>query len=88
MKDCEEWVPKYQIRGFKYGLVSSALVYTAFPVIRRQPFYKRFAISMVPMYYFMAWGHTWGHENFWRRAKEVVVTYEIMSGTRNKFTMK
>ncbi len=43
---------------------------------------------MLPMYYFMKWGHTWGHENFWRRAKEVVVTYEIYSGTRSKFTMK
>ena len=49
---------------------------------------KRFAFSMLPMVFFMKWGHTWGHENFWRRAKEVVVTYEILAGTRSKFTMK
>ena len=88
LMDCEDWIPRYQLRGFKYGLLSSSLVYLFFPVIRRQPFTRRFAFSMMPMFYFMKWGHTWGHENFWRRAKEVVVTYEIMNANRSKFTMK
>ena len=88
LKECEEWIPKYQLRGFKYGLVTSTFTYLCFPVVRKQPFAKRFLISMLPMYYFMKWGHTWGHENYWRRAKEVVVTYEILVGTRSKFTMK
>ena len=88
LKDCEEWIPKYQFRGFKYGLLTSALTYTCFPVIRRLPFVRRFFISMIPMAYFMKWGYVWGHENFWRRAKEVVVSYEILAGTRSKFTMK
>ena len=88
LKDCEDWVPRYQYRGFKYGLLSSTLVYLFFPVVRRQPFVRRFAFSMIPMYYFLAWGHVWGHENMWRRAKEVVVTYEILAGARSKFTMK
>tara|TARA_B110001450_G_scaffold161686_1_gene150683 strand:+ start:100 stop:582 length:483 start_codon:yes stop_codon:yes gene_type:complete len=88
LKDCEDWIPRYQYRGFKYGLATSAITYCFFPIIRKQPFTRRFLISTLPMMYFMKWGHTWGHENFWRRAKEVVVTYEIMTGTRNKFTMK
>ena len=88
LKDCEEWIPRYQYRGFKYGLLSSVLVYNLFPVIRRLPFARRFTISCLPMFYFMKWGWTWGHENFWRRAKEVVVTYEIFCGVRSKFTMK
>ena len=88
LKECEEWIPRYQLRGFKYGLVTSSLTYAFFPVIRRQLFTRRFAFSMLPMFYFMKWGHTWGHENFWRRAKEVIVTYEMISGTRSKFTMK
>ena len=88
LASCQEWVPKYQLRGFKYGMVSSTAVFFLFPVVRRQSFLRRFAFSMIPMYFFMAWGHTWGHENMWRRAKEVVVTYEIMAGTRSKFTMK
>ena len=88
LKDCEDWIPRYQYRGFKYGLFSSSAVYLFFPVVRRQPFVKRIAFSALPMIYFMKWGHTWGHENFWRRAKEVVVTYEILAGTRSKFTMK
>uniref|UniRef100_A0A7S3CJF6 Uncharacterized protein n=1 Tax=Strombidium rassoulzadegani TaxID=1082188 RepID=A0A7S3CJF6_9SPIT len=88
LRECQEWIPRYQYRGFKYGLISSSLTYLFFPVVRRQPFVKRFAISMLPMFYFLKWGYTWGHENFWRRAKEVVVTYEIYAGTRSKFTMK
>ena len=83
-----DWIPKYQLRGFKYGLVSSTFVFFFFPVVRRAPFVQRFAFSMLPMVFFMKWGYTWGHENFWRRAKEVVVTYEIYSGVRSKFTMK
>ena len=88
LKECEAWIPKYQYRGFKYGLATSTFVFLCWPVVRRQGFVRRFAISMLPMFYFMKWGHTWGHENFWRRAKEVVVTYEILAGTRSKFTMK
>ena len=88
LEECQDWVPRYQYRGFKYGLVTSIFTYTFFPVIRKQPFVRRFAFSMLPMFYFMKWGHTWGHENMWRRAKEVVVTYEILAGTRSKFTMK
>ena len=88
LRDTLGWVPRYQYRGFKYGLVFSSATYLFFPVIRKQPLPKRFAISMLPMFYFMKWGHTWGHENFWRRAKEVVVTYEIIAGTRSKYTMK
>jgi len=88
LKDCDHWVPKYQLRGLKYGMVASSATYLFFPVIKRQPFVRRFACSMVPMAYFLRWGYVWGHENWWRRAKEVVVTYEIFTGTRSKFTMK
>ena len=88
LRDCESWIPHYQYRGFKYGLLCSTLTYAFFPVVRRQSFVRRFAFSMLPMFYMMKWGWTWGHENFWRRAKEVVVTYEILAGTRSKFTMK
>ena len=35
LADCQDWVPKYQLRGFKYGLVSSTAVYLFFPVVRR-----------------------------------------------------
>ena len=43
---------------------------------------------MLPMAYFLNWGYIWGHENWWRRQKEVVVTYEIFAGTRSRMTMK
>ena len=86
--DCEKYIWHYQFRGFKYGLVTSSFVFFFFPVIRRLNFVRRAGVSLLPMFYFMKWGHTWGHENFWRRAKEVVVTYEIFVGTRHKFTMK
>ena len=76
------------MRGIKYGIVTSAAVYFFFPVVRRLTFLRRFTVSMFPMYYFCKWGYTWGHEHFWRKAKEVVVSYEMYSGTRNKFTMK
>ena len=88
LRDCENWIPHYQYRGFKYGILCSSLTYCLMPVVRRQSFVRRFAFSMLPMFYMMKWGWTWGHENFWRRAKEVVVTYEILAGTRSKFTMK
>merc|ERR1712166_1708425 len=88
LRECEDWVPHYQMRGFKYGLGSSLLTFFFFPVIKRQPFVRRFTCAMVPMAYFLNWGYVWGHENWWRRAKEVVVTYEIFCGTRSKFTMK
>lgn len=88
LKEQETWIPKYQLRGFKYGILTSAVTFMFFPVIRRQPFARRTAISLLPFAYFMRWGYVWGHENWWRRAKEVVVTYEIFAGTRSKFTMK
>ena len=88
LEDLEFWVPKYQMRGFKYGCVLSSLTFLCFPVIRKQNFTRRFAISMLPMAYMLNWGYVWGHENWWRRAKEVVVTYEIFAGTRSKWTMK
>lgn len=76
------------MKGLKYGLILSGAVFAFMPVVRRQQFHRRFAISMIPMAYMLRWGYVWGHENWWRRAKEVVVTYEIFSGTRSKFTMK
>ena len=84
----EEWVPKYQLRGLKYGLTSSLAIYFFMPVVRKQTFVRRFAISQIPMIFFLRWGYVWGHENYWRRVKEVTVTYEIFAGTRSKFTMK
>ena len=84
----DHWVQKYQLRGLKYGLFSSTATFLFFPVIRRQPFVRRMGISLLPMAYFLNWGYVWGHENWWRRAKEVIVTYEIYAGTRSKFTMK
>jgi len=88
LKEQEGWVEKYQLRGLKYGMATTAATYLFFPVIRRQPFLRRFGLSMLPMAYFMRWGYVWGHENWWRRAKEVIVTYEIYVGTRSKFTTK
>ena len=88
LRECDDWVPKYQLRGLKYGIFSSTAVFFLWPVVNRQPFVRRFAISMVPMAYFLNWGYVWGHENWWRRAKEVVVTYEIFAGTRSHYTMK
>ena len=88
LRECDPWVQKYQLRGFKYGLVASGLTFFLFPVIRRQTFARRAFVSAIPMAYFLRWGYVWGHENWWRRAKEVVVTYEIFSGTRSKMTMK
>ncbi len=81
-------MPKYQLRGLKYGISTSLLVYFFFPVVRRQPFLRRFTIAMIPMAFFLRWGYVWGHEHYWRRVKEVVVPFEINSGTRSKFTMK
>ena len=88
LRENDYWVEKYALRGLKYGLFATAATFTFFPVIRRQPFVKRMALSLVPMAYFMNWGYVWGHENWWRRAKEVVVTYEIYTGVRSKMTMK
>ena len=88
LRDNQYWLEKYQLRGLKYGLVTSAATYLFFPVVRRQPFVRRFGISMLPMAYFLNWGYVWGHENWWRRQKEVVVTYEIFAGNRHRTTMK
>jgi len=35
LNECEEWVPKYQLRGLKYGLLTSSLTFLCFPVIRK-----------------------------------------------------
>jgi len=88
LQEAEEWVPKYQLRGVKYGLTVSAATFFFMPVVRKQPFVRRFLISAVPMYFFWRWGYEWGHEHYWRRVKEVVVTYEMFTGARSKFTMK
>ena len=88
LQDNEYWLQKYQLRGLKYGLFTSTCTYLFFPVVRRQPFVRRFSVSMLPMAYFMNWGYVWGHENWWRRQKEVIVTYEIFCGNRSKMTMK
>jgi hypothetical protein len=58
------------------------------PVVRQQPFVKRALISAFPFYYFFNAGYVWGHETYWRKAKEVVVTYEIMIGSRSNYTTK
>ena len=67
LRDNQFWLEKYQLRGLKYGMFGSTLVFFVFPVIRRQPFVRRFAFSMLPMAYFLNWGYVWGHENWWRR---------------------
>ena len=84
----DHWVQKYQLRGLKYGMFATTATYLFFPVVRKQPFVRRMGLSLLPMAYFLNWGYVWGHENWWRRAKEVIVTYEIYAGTRSKFTMK
>ena len=61
LKKFEDTPAKYQLRGFKYGLVGSAFTFFFFPVIKRQTFVRRFGISMIPMIYFMNWGYVWGH---------------------------
>ena len=88
LKECEDWVPRYQLRGLKYGITVSSLVFFFMPVVRKQTFVRRFLIAMAPMVWFLRWGYIWGHENYWRRVKEVVVSYEIETGTRSRFTMK
>jgi len=35
LQECEHWVPKYQLRGFKYGLTTSLLTYFFMPVVRK-----------------------------------------------------
>ena len=35
LEDNDYWVQKYQLRGLKYGLFTSAATFAAFPVIRR-----------------------------------------------------
>ena len=35
LRESETWIPKYQLRGFKYGLFTSVATYLFFPVIRR-----------------------------------------------------
>ena len=35
LRDNQFWLEKYQLRGLKYGLFTSAMTYMFFPVIRR-----------------------------------------------------
>ena len=35
LRDLEFWVPKYQMRGFQYGLFTSAACFAFMPVVRR-----------------------------------------------------
>ena len=77
-----------QFRGFKYGVSAGLFTFFLMPVVRQQTFVRRITISAIPFVYFMKAGHTWGHEIYWRKAKEVVVTYEMLSGTRSNYTMK
>ena len=46
LKDCEDWIPRYQYRGFKYGLGSMVFVYAFFPVTRRLVTRPRWKCSM------------------------------------------
>ena len=88
LKEHYELISHYQIRGFKYGAVTSAAVFFLMPVVRRQMFLRRFFLSMIPFLWFMKWGYTWGHEKWWRKSYPVIATYEIGSGLRSKFTGK
>ena len=83
-----EIIQHFQLRGFKYGLLTSAAVFFFLPVVNRQLFLRRLAISSIPMFVFLKWGHTWGHEKWWRKSYPVIVTYEIGAGVRSKFTGK
>lgn len=57
LEDCEEWIPKMQIRNFKYGSGLAVATFFFMPVVRRQPFVRRTLISLVPFYYFMMAGY-------------------------------
>ena len=81
-------ISHFQFRGFKYGLVTSAAVFFCFPVIRKQMFLRRLALSSIPMMVFLKWGYEWGHQNFWRKSYPVITTYEIGIGTRSHYTGK
>ena len=83
-----EIIPHFQFRGFKYGIVVSSAVFFLLPVVNRQLFLRRLAISSIPFFAFMRWGYIWGHEKWWRKTYPVIATYEIASGIRNQFTGK
>ena len=87
MRENFKLIPKYQIRGFKYGLFVSTIFFFL-PVIRKQYFLRRFAISMIPMAVFLKYGYTWGHHMWWRKTYSLVATWEIAGGTRSRFTGK
>ena len=76
------------MRGIKYGLAVGGATFFFMPVVRRLPFSRRFGISLFPFLCYCQWGYNWGHENYWRRAKEVMVTQEVMEGTRSEYTLK
>ena len=88
MQEAYDDIARFQFRGFKYGLATSAATFFLLPVVRRQLFLRRFAISMIPMAAFLKYGYTWGHENAWRKAYKYLAVYEISGGTRNRFTGK
>mmetsp|Transcript_6869 Transcript_6869/g.6018 ORF Transcript_6869/g.6018 Transcript_6869/m.6018 type:complete len:157 (-) Transcript_6869:35-505(-) len=81
-------VPHFQSRGFKYGLVVSSSVFFFLPVVKRQLFLRRLAISSIPLIVFLRWGYIWGHQTWWRKTYPVVTTYEVGAGLRNQFTGK
>ena len=81
-------IPHFQFRGFKYGLILSTSTFFFLPVVNRQLFLRRLAISSIPMMVFLRWGYVWGHEKWWRKTYPVVTTYEVATGVRNAFTGK
>ncbi|CAI2383332.1 unnamed protein product [Moneuplotes crassus] len=81
-------IQHYQLRGAKYGAITSAAVFFFLPVVNRQLFLRRFAISMIPMFVFLRWGYIWGHQHWWRKSYPVITTYEVVAGLRNQFTGK
>ena len=81
-------VPYYQFRGFRYGLTAGLFVFFCMPVVRRQTFIRRAGISAIPFAMFMYWGYIWGHEHWWRQTYEGIMSFEIGTGARHRFTMK
>ena len=88
LKENFELIAHFQFRGFKYGCATSAMVFFLLPVVRRQLFLRRFAISMIPMAVFLKYGHTWGHEHWWRKSMPYISSYEVGIGTRSRFSGK
>ena len=88
LRDNYDLIQHYQFRGFKYGLIASSAVFFLLPVVKRQLFVRRLALSLIPMAVFMRWGYNWGHKHWWRKSYPVVTTYEVVVGNRSQFTGK